>query len=165
MWEIVENDFDRFPGQKKVARYIMDNGLCVRDSDVWLDRIRVSKSELAKAVDVDKRVVFATMKTISSNPKLASVYSKLKPSCSLINVASEMGWDVLAITLSDPAIPGVLGNVATTIGRAKVSIRQAIGEDPTFSSGLLYIVTETPIPGEVINEIRKIPGVKTVTLM
>jgi len=165
MWEIVEAEFDRYPGQKKVARYIMDNGLSVKDNEVWLDRIRVSKSELAKAVDVDKRVVFATLRTVSERPKLASVFSKLKPSCSLVDVAAEMGWDVLAITISDPATPGLLGNVATTIGKANVSIRQAIGEDPTFSSGLLYIITETTIPGNVISEIRKLPGVKTVTMM
>jgi predicted regulator of amino acid metabolism with ACT domain len=165
MWEAVANYFDRYPGQRKVANYIMDNGLCVQGGNIFLDKIKVSKSEVARVVGVDKRVVTSTMKTIMSEPQLAAVFSKLKPSCSLVEVASEMGWDVLAITLSDPAIPGVLGNVAQTIGNAGVSIRQAIGEDPMFTSGLLYVVTETAIPGHIINEIKHIQGVKTVTLM
>jgi predicted regulator of amino acid metabolism with ACT domain len=165
MWETVEIYFDRYPAQRKVANYIMENGLCVRNDEVMLDQIKVSKSELARVVGVDKRVVFSTVKTISAEPKLSSIFSKLKPSCSLVEVASEMGWDVLAITLSDPAFPGVLGNIATTIGKAKVSIRQAIGEDPMFTSGLLYIVTETSIPGYVINEIKDLEGVKSVTVM
>ncbi len=165
MWETVEYYFERYPGQRRVANYIMDNGLCVIDGEIRLHELKVSKSEVARVVGVDKRVVFAAIKTIMAEPKLSSVFSKLLPSCSLVEVASEMGWDVLAITLSDPAIPGVLGNVATTIGKAKVSIRQAIGEDPAFSSGLLYIVTETTIPGYVLNEIKQIEGVKTVTIM
>lgn len=165
MWETVESHFSRYPGQRKVANYIMDNGLSVQDGEIRLDKIRISKTELARVVGVDKRVVFATVSTITKEPELASIFGKLLPSCSLVQVAPEMGWDVLAITLSDPAYPGVLGNVATTIGKAKVSIRQAIGEDPTFSSGLLYIVTETSIPGYVLNEIKDIEGVRTVTIM
>lgn len=165
MWETVEHHFDKYPAQKKVAGYIMDNGLSVKNNEIRLDKIRVSKSELARAVGVDKRVVSAAVKTIMSEPKLESIFSKLLPSCNLKDVAPEMGWDVLAIALSDPARTGVLGNIATAIGNANVSIRQAIGEDPIFASGLLYIVTETPIPGSVINEIKNIEGVVSVTLL
>ena len=164
MWETVAHYFDRYPSQRKVAKYIIDNGVRVKNNTIMLDKLRISSAELARAVGVDKRVVSATIKTIMLEPKLESIFSKLQPSCNLKDVAPEMGWDVLEIILSDPALPGVLGNIATTIGKANISIRQAIGEDPTFSSGLLFIITETTIPGYVIDEIKKIRGIESITI-
>jgi len=164
MWEYIEDDFTRIPSQAVVARYLMDTGISVKENRLYVDKVAVSHSQVALALNKDKRIVTATVKTINSSPRLYSIYSRLKPTCNLIDVAEEMGWGVIEISLSDPAMTGVLGNIATTIGNTGVSIRQAIGEDPTISSGLLFIVTEAPLPGYALNKLREIPGVEKIIL-
>jgi predicted regulator of amino acid metabolism with ACT domain len=164
MWETIKEEFSRVPSQAEVARYMLEIGVRVDGQRIFLDKVSISHSQLASALEKDKRIVKSTLKTISSNERLYRIFSKLKPSCNLVDVASVMGWDVIEITLSDPALPGVLGKIASTIGESGVSIRQAIGEDPTYSTGLLFIITETEIPGSVFEGLRQIEGVDKITL-
>jgi predicted regulator of amino acid metabolism with ACT domain len=164
MWELISGDFSRVPSQAIVAKYMLDIGIRIDGTRLYVDRVAISYNQLAKAVGKDKQIVSATVKTINSNKKLYGIYSKLHPSCNLKDVAKEMGWDVLELALSDPAKPGVLGEIASTIGTTGISIRQAIGEDPTYSTGLLYIITETPLPGDLLKKIRAIDGVVKISL-
>lgn len=164
MWELISSKFSRVPSQAVVAKYMLEVGIRVEGKRIFVDRVAVSYGQLAKAVGKDKQIVSATIRTINADRKLSRVFANLLPTCSLIRVAPEMGWEVYELALSDPARPGVLGAVATTIGKTGVSIRQAIGEDPAFSTGLLYIITEAPLPGHVLSEIKKINGVTKLTL-
>lgn len=165
MWELISGKFTRIPAQAIVAKYMLDIGVRIDDSHLFVDRVGISYSQIAKAVGKDKQIVSATVQTIKRDKELYNIYSNLLPTCNLKNVAKVMGWDVLELTLSDPAKSGVLGGIATAIGETGISIRQAIGEDPTFSTGLLYIITENPIPGEVLKKLQRIEGVEKVALI
>jgi len=164
MWELVQEHFSGRPAQARVARALMDYGLRVVRGQIRCDRIRISAPAVAHALGVDRRIVYRTLETIAQDRKLASVYARLYPTCNLKDVAGQMGWGVLEIQLADPAKPGVLGAIATRIGAAGVSIRQAVGEDPTFASGQLFIITETPVPGDVLSALTKISGVTRITV-
>jgi predicted regulator of amino acid metabolism with ACT domain len=164
MWELISGDFSRVPSQAVVAKYMLEIGIRVDGNRLYIDKVAISNNQLAKAVKKDKQIVSATVRTINSNKRLYNIFSKLHPSCNLKDVAKEMGWDVIELTLSDPAKPGVLGEIASTIGKSGLSIRQAIGEDPTYSTGLLYIITEKPIPGNLLKIIQKIEGVVNITI-
>jgi len=164
MWELIAGDFSRVPAQAVVAKYMLEIGIRLDGDRLYVDKVAVSYNGLAKAVNKDKQIVSATVRTIRENKRLYGIFSKLHPTCNLKDVAQQMGWDVIELTLSDPAKAGVLGKVASTIGDAGISIRQAIGEDPSISTGLLYIITETPIPGDLLKKIQGIDGVVRITL-
>ncbi len=164
MWELISDDFSRVPSQAVIAKYMLDIGIRIEGSQLFVDKVGISYTQVAKAMNKDKQIVSATIKTINANPRLHDIYSNILPSCNLRKVAPIMGWDVVELTLSDPAKPGVLGAVANTIGETGISIRQAIGEDPTYSSGLLYIITEQPLPGDILKKLQKIDGVEKITL-
>ena len=164
MWELISDAFSRVPAQAIVAKYMMDIGIRVEEERLFVDRVGISYNQVAKAVGKDKQIVSATVRTIRSDPRLYSIYTNILPACNLRKVAPVMGWEVIELTLSDPAKSGVLGAVASIIGETGISIRQAIGEDPTYSTGLLYIITETPLPGSLIKKIQGIGGVNSVTL-
>ncbi len=165
MWELISSSFARVPAQAIVAKYMLDVGIRIEGNRLFVDKVGVSFSQVAKAVGKDKQIVSATIETIRSDRRLYDIYSNLLATCNLTKVAKVMNWDVLELTLSDPAKSGVLGAVATAIGDTGISIRQAIGEDPTFSTGLLFIITETPVPGDVLKKLQKIKGVEKVSLI
>lgn len=164
MWEIIQEHFEGRPAQARVARALVDYGLRVMRGQICCDKIRISAPAVARALGVDRRIVYRTLRTIARDRKLATIYARLSPTCNLKDVAGQMGWGVVEIQLADPAKPGVLGAIATRIGAAGVSIRQAVGEDPTYASGQLFIITETPVPGEVLSALTKISGVTRITV-
>ena len=97
------------------------------------------------------------------NEELKKVYSKLKPTCHLKDVASTMKWGVIEIIPEDPSMSGILAEVSRIIADAGISIRQAIVDDFELSENpRLFIVTERQIPGKLIPKIRGARGVKAV---
>jgi len=55
--------------------------------------------------------------------------------------------------------------VATAVAEYGLSIRQAVTEDPYLTEDpLLTIITDDNIPGNLIDELKKVPGVKGVTI-
>lgn len=163
MWNQISIYFSDYPARKTIAQKLLEYGLKVQNDKIYCGEIELSDSKIARAFHVDRRAVTATREIIENNPSLKKIYAHLLPACHLKNVAPLMHWGVIEIIPDDPNTPGILASVATIIAKNNISIRQAIGDDIEFSEEpRLFIVTETPIPGELIPLIRKTNGVKAV---
>ena len=162
MWDQLQKEFSRMPSQAEIAKYMLDLGIRQSGTKLFFDKISVSHSQVGEAIGKDKRVVAATVNTIRNNKRLYSVYSKLQPTCNLINMAHSMGWGVICIELSNPNLPGTLGRISTKLGDMGVSIRQA--QCPATACDILYIITDDPINGEVIEKLKAVQNVKTIKL-
>lgn len=162
MWEQIETEFSRQPSQAEVAKYMLETGIRQDGTKLFFDRVAVSHSQLAAALDKDKRVVTATAKTIRGNKRLYTIFSKLQPTCNLAKMAPDMGWSVIGIEICCPGKPGTIGNLTKTIGDMGISIRQA--QCPATDSDLLYIITDDPVNGEVIEKLKTVQNVKTIKL-
>ncbi len=150
------------PSQAQVSKYMLSVGIRQEGDKLFFDNVSISHSQLAEAIGKDKRVVTATVKTIQKNKDLHAIYSKLKPTCNLINMANSMGWSVICIELEHPNMPGTLGRIATKLGELKVSIRQT--QCPATDCDVLYIITDNPVNGNVIDGLKNVRNVKTIKL-
>lgn len=165
MWDEIERYFSGYPAQRRVALLLLKRGLRVEGGKVRCGGIEVPHAQIAKELGIDRRVVDATAARIMKNNKLKSIYSQLESIAFLRNSAPAMGLSVIVITPSDAAKPGIIGGVTSKIAEKGIMIRQAIAEDPYLSeSPELTIITEGNIPGELINELRGLSGVKKVTI-
>ena len=165
MWKQIAKYFNRYPKRKKLAQKLLEYGLKVSDNKIYCGVIELSDSKIARAFDVDRRIISSTIKTISNKKDLQKVFSQLNPTCHLKDVAPDMNWGVIEIIPEDPSMPGILAGVANVVADAKISIRQAIVDDFEFSEEpRLFIVTEKQVPGIMIPKIRKISGVKAVVI-
>lgn len=165
MWDLLTKYFQRFPAQSRVAQTLLRYGFAVRDDGIYADDIAIPDTSLARATNVDRRIIRATVDTIRREPELREVYSRLHPTCHLKDAAPILKWGVLEIVPSDAHRPGILAHVARIIAERGISIRQAIVDDPELSDEpRLWVVTETPIPLEVVGEIKNAVGVKSVTI-
>lgn len=165
MWDMLTKYFQRFPAQSRVAQMLLRYGLAVREDGVYCDGIAIPDTSIARAAQVDRRVISAAIETIQREPELRRVFSRLQPTCHLKDAAPEMKWGVLEIIPNDAHTPGILAAVAEIIARRDISIRQAIVDDPELQEEpRLYIVTEGSVPIDVIPEIRNARGVKSVVL-
>ncbi|HVL86615.1 MAG TPA: hypothetical protein VM681_01205 [Candidatus Thermoplasmatota archaeon] len=165
MWHLITKYFHRYPAQARVAQLLLQCGLSVREDGIYCDRIAVPDTSLARAAGVDRRVIAATVETIRREPDLLRVFSRLLPTCHLKDAAPALNWGVLEIIPVDARSPGILAGVADIIARRGISLRQAIVDDPELTEEpRLYVVTDVPVPADLIHEIRQSRGVKSVVI-
>lgn len=165
MWRKIAKHFNKYPKRKRVAQKILEYGLRVKDNKIYCGEMELSNSKIARALGTDRRSIDYTIEVITKHPELNKVFSKLRPTCHLKDVATEMKWGVIEIIPSDPSMPGILADVTTIIADNNISVRQAIVDDFELSEEpRLFIIAEKQIPGALISKIRKARGVKAVLI-
>ncbi len=166
IWEELEKIFEGYPAQEKVIKLILSRGFSVNeDLEITSGNIRIPKSQLADEAGVDRKAVDYALEQLSENRNILDVFSNLESIPMLRKVASNVGLGVTVITPTDASGKGILGKVANCISENEISIRQAIADDPKLSENpKLTIVTEKKVPGKVVDKLRKIEGVREITI-
>jgi predicted regulator of amino acid metabolism with ACT domain len=166
MWQDILTKFKRFPAQEKVIRLILQRGFQINDeARVVSGHIEIPHAQIAKELDVDRRVVDTTAQAIREDEALRKVFKNVHSITFLGDVAPILGLGVIEITPVDAAKTGLLGDVASAVAGFGLSIRQAVSDDPYFvESPKLTIITEGKIPGELVGLLMEIDGVKRVTV-
>jgi predicted regulator of amino acid metabolism with ACT domain len=165
MWRQLAKYFNAYPKRRILAQKLLEYGLRVNNNKIYCGEIELSDSKIARAFNIDRRIIADTIKTINKEKDLQKVFYQLKPTCQLKDVATEMNWGVIEIIPEDPSMPGILSEVANVVSNAKITIRQAIVDDFELSEEpRLFIVVGKQIPGNLIPNIKKIKGVKAVVI-
>jgi len=165
MWRRLARYFNAYPKRKILAQKLLEYGLKVNKNKIFCGEIELSDAKIARAFNIDRRIIADTIKTINKVKDLQKVFYQLKPTCHLKDVATEMEWGVIEIIPENPRMPGILSNVASVVSDANIIIRQAIVDDFDLSEEpRLFIVVEKQVPGNIIPNIRKIKGVKAVVI-
>ncbi len=166
MWNQIEKHFEDLPAQLKVARILFERGFQVRvDGKVVSGDIEIAHSQIAKEVGVERRAVDSTVQTILSKPELKRIYTNLIQVCSLQEVAREFNLGVLIFVPENARQTGIIASVTRKVSEMGLNIVQALAEDPSLSlQPKLTLVIEGEIPPELISEVRKLPGTKSVTV-
>jgi len=165
MWRKISVYFNQYPKRKRLAQKLLEYGLKVDNKKIYCKDIELSDSKIARAFQLDRRIIASTIEMINEKEELKKLFSRLEPTCHLKNVAPNMNWGVIEIIPNDPSQPGILADVAKVVSDAKISIRQAIVDDFEITDEpRLFIVTEKQLPGSLIPKIRNINGVKAVVI-
>ena len=166
MWGQIEKYFKDLPAQLRVARLLFERGFQVReDGKVVSGGIEIPHTQVAKEVGVERRAVDSTVQTILSKPELKRIYMNLRQVCSLQEVAREFNLGVVVFVPEDARQTGIIADVTKKVSEKGLSIRQALAEDPSVSAQpKLTLVIEGEIPPELISEIRKLPGTRSITV-
>ncbi len=166
MWNQIKNQLQEYPERLKVARVLVENGLSVQNNKIYLNQIEIPPVRIARVAGVDRRTVNETINTIKNSPDLKLIFEEIRPAGhSLKEIAKHINLGVLEITPINAKSLGILSNAATVLNKAGLSIRQAIVDDPELSpEPKLTLIVEKKIPGEIIPEILKIPGIAKVSV-
>ena len=166
MWQKILDKFRRYPAQEKVIRLILQRGFQINEqARVVSGGIEIPHAQIAKELDVDRRVVDTTAQAIREDEGLWRIFRNVHSMTFLGDVAPILGLGVIEITPVNAAKTGLLGDVASAVARNGLSIRQAISDDPYFvESPKLTLITEGRIPGDLVRLLMEIEGVKRVTV-
>ncbi|WP_297535480.1 regulator of amino acid metabolism, contains ACT domain protein [Thermococcus sp.] len=158
---LIDEYFKNYPARKRVAEFLLKNGISVRNGSLYIGNVEVSPSAVARALGVNRKVVYFTVETIESSGALRLLFERLKPGLSVEEVAPAMGWETLEIEVNgSPAavLESVLKGVAAEGNDVvSVNLRNLPGEDVYLS-----IVVERPLRGETLRKIGGAPGVRRI---
>lgn len=167
MWTRVKSFFEDSPSKLKVAKLIVETGLRIGEKGkIYCGEIEVPATKIAAAAGVDRRVVKETTEAILETDDMRRIFMNLKPAGPLLrDVAQYLGYGVVEIR-ARPEAPGIIAEASALIAREGISIRQILAEDAEiYPDPKLIMITEKPIPGELLPKFLKIPTVKQVTIL
>ncbi len=166
MWKLTEEKFNKYPSQLKVAKKILELGLCVgEDNKIYCGNVEINLSSLARSLDIDRRVINSTIDTILKDDQLKQIFTNIAPSGPLLkNIASMLNLGVIELEGSGEKY-GILSKIAIVLSDAKLSIRQLYASDPELSQvPKITIITSKPVDGNLLQELLKIDGVSKVSI-
>ncbi len=170
MWDYINIAFNNYPAEKKVIQKLINVGLSIRvvddETKVFCDEIEIKPNSIARAYNVDRRVVVNMLSRIVKDKKLYDFFYNLKPVSNFEGSGSKMGFGVIEIIPDDANRPGILSGIMSILSSNEISVRQVITDDPDLiDNPKSIIVTSTAISGDILNKIKKADGVKGVLLL
>lgn len=165
MWTVLQEKFKNHPAQEKVVRLLLERGFQIKPPGrVVSGGIEIPHTQIANETGVDRRVVDATCETISKDKDLMQIFRNVRTIPFLKDVAPILGLGVIVIEPDNAARKGLLGAVANAVSEHGITIRQAVSDDPYITEDPhLTIITEGKPSGNLLDFLRRIKGVKSVT--
>ncbi len=158
--------FEGSPSQQAVIRLLLERGFSVNDDGrVVSGGIEIPNTGIAREIDVDRRVVDSTTTAILEDEELRRIFQNISSFPSLMDLAPVLDLSVLTIEPNDAEQPGIVAEVTSRLAERGISIRQTISEDPEFTDEpKLYVVTDDPLPGDLLNELSALEFVRRVSI-
>ena len=166
MFDEIMQKFEGSPSQQAVIRLLLERGFSVSDEGrVVSGGIEIPNTQIAREIDVDRRVVDSTTDAILADEQLRRIFQNISSIPSLMDLAPVLDLTVLTIDVADADEPGIVATVSTLLADNDISIRQTISEDPEFTDEpRLYIVTDEDVPGDVLNDLKNLAFVRKIEL-
>jgi len=161
-----DKTFSRKKGQAAVAEFMLKNAIRLsEEGEIFIGDIEIPHTSIARILEVDRRLIGETINTILNNDKFKKIFMNLNSTLLLRDVAPELGFGAIEIIPEDAASKGIITGVSKIISDAGISIRQITTDDPMFRNAEMSVVTEKPLPRELIDEILNLKDVKKVTVL
>jgi uncharacterized protein len=167
MWPAIRKQFERQVVRPNVVRKMIECGMRVsEDEKIYVGDVEVDYLAVARAVDVDRRVVKQTVQQIRGNRFLYSIFAKTRPlGTSLVDLVSLLGYSAIVVE-ADPKSPGVMAGVAEILSRHGMVVRQAVAEDPEMvPEAKMTLVVEGQLTGNAIDELQSLKVVRSIKIL
>ncbi len=166
MWSDIIHEFADSPSQSKVVRFLLENGFGINEAGrVACNGIEIPATQIAKAIGSDRRVVDATAHRILTIPSLREIFTRMRATPDLSNVAESLGLAVITVLPNNASERGIVGAAVMVLNHHHLSIRQIFVTDAQFSEEpKLVIIVDGALPHGVIDEIRSLPQVKKIII-
>jgi predicted regulator of amino acid metabolism with ACT domain len=166
MFDEIMEKFSDSPSQQRVIRLLLERGFSVNDEGrVVSGGIEIPNTGIAREIDVDRRVVDTTTDAILADDNLRPIFQNISAIPSLMDLAPVLDLTVCTVAVRDAEESGIVAAVTSLLAEHDISIRQVISEDPEFTDDpRLYVITDDPLPGDLINEIRAFEFVQHIEL-
>jgi len=126
--------------------------------------IKVTETASSDAEEYINMIVVKTVSTEMSTTVGGTIFGKSDPRVVRINnFRLEMVPEGHSAIIYNQDKPGAIGSIGTTLGKHGVNIgRMQVGQEKEGDRNIIFLCTDTPIPANVLEDLRSLPLVKTV---
>jgi hypothetical protein len=165
MYKILERAFAESPVKRKIVEALLKYGLRVDErGKIFCSDIELSPAKMARALEVDRRVVIETGRMIARDDELYSIFSQLLPTAFIGKAAQKLGFESIEIR-AEPHERGIVAGVSSIIAEENIGIRQIVADDPDiYPEPKLTLILERRLSGSAINRLRKVRGVREIVI-
>ncbi len=160
---LIDEYFRHYPARRKVAEFLLKNGVSVRNGSINFCGVELPFSEVAKASGVNRKIVYYTVKMIESTNALRLLFERAEPELKVEGIAPVMNWEVLRAEVEGKpteVLHSLLGAILEEENEVvSVDMRSLPGEETQLS-----IVLERPLKGETLKKIGEIPGIRRILI-
>ncbi|MFC1883991.1 phosphoglycerate dehydrogenase [Thermodesulfobacteriota bacterium] len=126
--------------------------------------IKIVESKSATSEDYASLITSTVVNTEGQNIVSGTIFGKKLPRIVRINnfhlEAIPEGYNLLIQNINKP---GVIGNLASTLGRYDVNIsRMAVGEEREKKSNIILLTTSSMVGDEILEELRKFENITSI---
>lgn len=127
--------------------------------------IKVTQTTLAESDEYISLITVHVITTDMTNTVSGTIFGKTDARIVKINTFRlELVPKGHLALIHNIDIPGSIGEIGTTLGNHKINIgRMQVGQEEEGDRNIIFLSTDTPIPQIVIDELRGLSTVKTVT--
>ena len=160
---LIDEYFRQYPARRKVAEFLLRNGVSVRNGSMSFHGVELPISEVARATGVNRKAVYVTMETIETSNALRLLFKRIEPELKVESIAPAMNWEVLQVEVEKNPTE-VLHHILRIIldeGNEVISVDL---RNPPGEKTHLSITLERPLKGETLRRFKDILGVRRLLL-
>ncbi|MBI5553849.1 MAG: ACT domain-containing protein [Candidatus Diapherotrites archaeon] len=164
MLNVLEAFFSRALARRQVATEFLRLGLKVNArGKILVGAIEVSPVKIARALNVDRRVVIDTAKAIARDAHLLQVFHRLESRAFLGKAAKDLGFSAIELR-ANPNEKGIVAAVSRVLAEEGIVIRQIISDDPDlFPDPVLTIIVGKKLPAAVMEKLRGLEFAESIS--
>ncbi|MDO5846180.1 MAG: regulator of amino acid metabolism, contains ACT domain protein [Methanocorpusculum sp.] len=166
MWQDILRLFADFPSQQKVVKFILENGFSIsEDGKINANGVEITAASLARAIGVDRRVIDATIKHIMEIDELEPIFTRMRATPDITNVAKHLGLSVVTILPKNASDKNIVASAIAVLAEYDLPLRQIFVTDPyVVETPRLVIIIDGRIPSAAIQKLRGLPAVSSLIL-
>ena len=164
MLKWLEEFFEKSRAKKLLQRSLKSGFRVDESGKIFVGLIELPPAKIARALNVDRRVVIQTAKEISENEQLLAVFRNLEPRAFLGNAARQLGFDAIEIR-AEAKKRGIVAVVAKILADDKITIRQITADDPQlFPDPVMTIIVDGKLKAGTLRKLRELPVAKSILI-
>jgi len=127
--------------------------------------IRVTETTHSESKDYLNLITVRTISPEATNTVAGTLFGKKEPRVVKIdNFRVEMVPQGHLVLINNIDKPGAIGSIGTTLGENDINIdKMQVGQEKEGERNIIFLRTDVPIPNDVLEKLRALPLVKSVT--
>ncbi len=166
MWQRTLELFADSPSQQKVVKFLLENGFGISDEGkINVNGVEVTTASLARAIKVDRRVVDTTVKRIMEYDELEPIFTRLRVTPDLSDVAKHLGLSVITILPKNAGDKNIVSSAVSVLAEYDLKLRQIFVTDPyVVETPRLVIIIDGTIPADALQKLHSLKAVNSIIL-
>lgn len=162
---LLRHHFSDSPARKKVALGLYSRGISVKNGKLYSNSIEISPSQVARALKVNRRTVYDTIRKIQEDPELSTVMSNIYPEVSFVNVAPMIGSQVIIIYTSKGCYQKVFNDLFDRLKGYHSYVKEVVSRTLDRNQGYIRLILQIAVPENIINGLEEVKGITRVVVV